>query len=116
MIFARWTYYFGYDKKWFHIQNIKVVMNIFIKCSRDPTKKANEPHGCRDIQVENHCYIKIHFITSHRGKILEHSKISCLSISFPIVKFFHECAECVNEFNDCPYPFLYFQINFFELR
>jgi len=45
------------------------------------------------------CYISIHFITSRRGKI---SKISCLSFSFAIFKFFHECAEGVIEIDDCP--------------
>jgi len=30
-------------------------MNTFIESSRDPYKKANDPHGGRDPQVENHC-------------------------------------------------------------
>jgi len=51
------------------------------------------------------CYINIHFITSRRGKILEHSKIPCLSFSLPIVKFWHKCAEGVNEIDDCPSPY-----------
>jgi len=46
---------------------------------------------------------------------LEHSKISCLSCSFAIFKFFHECAEVVIETDDCPSSSLYFQINFIEL-
>jgi len=46
---------------------------------------------------------------------LEHSKVSCLSFSLPIVKFFYEFAEGVNEIDDGPSPSLKFQINFIEM-
>jgi len=35
--FSRWSYYFAYNKKWFHIRNknIEEIMNI-IRSSRNP--------------------------------------------------------------------------------
>jgi len=51
--FARW-YYFGYDIKWFHTRNIKYRSNYeyFIRSSRDPRKKANDPHGVRNPRLK----------------------------------------------------------------
>jgi len=44
---------FCYEKKQFHIRNDrKVVMNIFIRSSRDPRKKTNDPHGVRDPRLK----------------------------------------------------------------
>ena len=52
------------------------------------------------------CYITIHFITSRCGKILEHSKISCLSFLLPIVKFFHEMRWGCHWNRQLSFPFL----------
>jgi len=46
--FARWSHYFGYDKKWFHTRNIKsrsIYEYFYQKLSRSPDNKANDPHG-----------------------------------------------------------------------
>jgi len=54
--FAKRSYYFGSDKNgcMYEIWNTYDIMNIFIRSSRDPRKNANDPHGSRDPQVENH--------------------------------------------------------------
>jgi len=49
---TRESYYFGYDKKWFHVRNIKSESKfeyVYQKLLATPIKKENNS------QVENHC-------------------------------------------------------------
>jgi len=56
----------------YEIQNIEVVLNIFIRSSRDPRKKANDP------QVENH-WNNIHMASLETlGKIYPYDVIEVL--------------------------------------
>ena len=50
---------------------------------------------------------------SHCGTILERSKISCLNISFPVVKF--ALSVSMNSMIVLTF-FCFFKLNFFELR
>ena len=52
----RWSYYFGYNKKWFHIRNIKYRSNyeyFYQKLSPPLEKRQKNPKGSWP-QVENH--------------------------------------------------------------
>ena len=50
--------------------SVEEIMNIFIRSSRDPRKKANDHRGGRDLQVKNHCIKQIKATSEDLWKFL----------------------------------------------